>query len=71
MTISLFFHPNSVYLDKASVQLSNSTGLIHQEKALIKSCVPFPKFEEAENTSWDTEKQVAGKCINERMPQTN
>lgn len=30
---------------------SNSIGLIHQEKALIKSCILFQKFEEAENRS--------------------
>lgn len=71
MNISLFFNPNNIYPYEVCVQLSNSIGLIHQEKALIKSCIPFQKFEEAENTSWDTEKQVAGKCINERMSQTN
>lgn len=71
MTISLFFHPNSIYVYEVCVQLLNSTGLRHQEKALIKSTIPFQKFEEAENTSWDTEKPVAGKSINERMSQTN
>lgn len=50
-TISFFFHLNSIYLYKACVQLSNSTGLIHREKALIKFCIPFQKSEEAENTS--------------------
>lgn len=48
-TVSFFVLIASIFIKH--VCNSNSIGLIRQEKALIKSCIPFQKCEEAENTS--------------------